>query len=329
MARPLRVQFPHAVYHVTARGILRQDIFFDEKDRLRFLEGFSRIHERHGVFLHAYVLMTNHLHLLLETPQANLSRAMHDLNAGYASYVRTKYARAGHVLQGRFKAAVVQKEGYLLEVSRYVHLNPVRAGIAKRPEDYRWSSYRVLIGAESAPPWLAPETTWREIGGKKSERPWREYQRYVESKIDTKLANPMERVYGQLVLGGKRFVEWVKRRLKLKKKEREVAGSGRFVVAADLESVSEAVSRHFGTSPEEASQGGGRKAEARSAAILVARQVTGTTLGEIGKRFGGLGYWAAGKAWKRAEERERKDRKWRRMIADLRKSARKLSNVQT
>ena len=141
MGRPIRIQYPGALYHVTSRGNERRDIFMDGDDRRKFLGIISDYHDRYGIVLHCYVFMDNHYHLVLETPLGNLVKVMHGLNSSYTGYFNRRYARTGHVFQGRYKAIVVDKDAYLLELSRYVHLNPVRGGVVNRPEKYAWSSY--------------------------------------------------------------------------------------------------------------------------------------------------------------------------------------------
>ena len=147
MARPVRIECEGAVYHVTARGNERSKIFFSRKDYARFKEYLGEAKEKYGFLLNAYVLMTNHYHLVVETPQKNLSRIMHYLNGSYTTYTNIKRKRSGHLFQGRYKAIVVDKENYLLELSRYLHLNPVRAKMVEKPEEYPYSSYTSFISA--------------------------------------------------------------------------------------------------------------------------------------------------------------------------------------
>ena len=154
MTRPLRIQFPGGVYHVTARGNGRQTLFLDDIDHERFLAVLADVVTTHHVLCHAYCLMANHYHLLVETPDANLSRAMHQLNGLFARYFNRRHERPGHVLQGRFHAQVIDRESYLREVCRYIVLNPVRAGLAAHPRDWRWSSYRATAGEASVPAFL-------------------------------------------------------------------------------------------------------------------------------------------------------------------------------
>src|SRR3990172_2353035 len=146
MARQLRIEFNGAFYHITSRGNLRDDVFFEDRDREKFLEILSKTKERYSYLLHAYALMGNHYHLLIETPKANISQIMQNINTSYTVYVNRKYQRSGHLFQGRFKGIIVDKDEYLVTLSRYIHLNPVRAGIVEKPDDYRWTSYAVCIG---------------------------------------------------------------------------------------------------------------------------------------------------------------------------------------
>ncbi len=154
MARPLRLAYPGAFYHVTTRGNARQAIYLDAQDRQMFLAGLEEVVTRYHWRCHAYCLMDNHYHLLLETPQENLSAGMRQLNGVYTQRFNRCHARVGHVFQGRFKAVLVERDSYLLELCRYVVLNPVPAGMVKQPERYRWSSYRATAGLEKAPEWL-------------------------------------------------------------------------------------------------------------------------------------------------------------------------------
>ena len=133
MARPLRIEFAHALYHVTSRGNARQKVFRDDRDYQRRLDWLRRAVETYGWRLHAFALMPNHDHLFVETPLANLSAGMHYLNGSYTSYFNRRHKQVGHLFQGRFKAVLIENEGHYWEVSRYIHLNPVRAGLAQRP----------------------------------------------------------------------------------------------------------------------------------------------------------------------------------------------------
>jgi len=154
MARPFRIEFPGAVYHVTSRGNEKRRIFKSDRDRKAFLAFLGQTAKRFGWSITAWVLMTNHFHLVIQTPEPNLSRGMHWLNGSYAGWFNHQYKRWGHLFGSRFKAFLIDKETYLAEVLRYVVLNPVRAGLTSRPDAYRWSSYRATAGLEIAPEWF-------------------------------------------------------------------------------------------------------------------------------------------------------------------------------
>jgi REP element-mobilizing transposase RayT len=154
MARSLRTDFAGALHHVTSRGNERRPVFYDDRDRERFLTFLDETARRFGWSVTAYVLMTNHFHLVVQTPEASLSRGMHWLNTKYVVWFNRRHQRSGHLFGGRFKAFLIDKEAYFTTVLRYVVLNPVRAKMVERPEDYRWSSYRATAGLESAPEWL-------------------------------------------------------------------------------------------------------------------------------------------------------------------------------
>jgi putative transposase len=146
MARPLRIEFPDAVYHITSRGNGRADIYLDERDRESFLQTLGDVCRRMRWVCYAYCLMTNHYHLVIETLDANLARGMRQLNGVYTQCFNRHHGHTGHVFQGRYKAILVDRDAYLLELARYVVLNPVRAGMVKSPQQWRWSSYAAMMG---------------------------------------------------------------------------------------------------------------------------------------------------------------------------------------
>lgn len=155
MARPLRVEFPGAVYHVTSRGNARKSIYLSDSDRYDFLDILTRVVERFHWLCHAYCLMDNHYHFLIETPEANLSKGMQQLNGIYTQSFNRRHCRGGHLFQGRYKAQLVEHGSYLLEVARYIVLNPVQAKMVSSSADYRWSSYGSTLGLRQAEPFLS------------------------------------------------------------------------------------------------------------------------------------------------------------------------------
>ena len=156
MARPLRIQYPDAVYHITCRGNERQVIFKDDADRARFLQILTQSLSIYTVKLHTYVLMNNHFHLLVETPLGNLAEFMRKFNITYTSYYNRRHKRIGHLYQGRYKSILVDKSEYLSILSRYIHLNPVRRGLVERAEQWKWSSAAWFLGAGTPP--LIPDS---------------------------------------------------------------------------------------------------------------------------------------------------------------------------
>jgi len=211
MARPLRVEYEGATYHVTARGNERKKIFNAGRDYDKFIEYISAAREKYRFLLHAYVLMGNHYHLIIETPEGNLGRAMHYINSSYATYTNVKRKRSGHLFQGRYKAILVDRESYLLELSRYVHLNPVRAKMADTPQAYRYSSYHAYIN-EKGGALVHTGTVLGMISGKGREAKYL-YRDFVESAVDNDLENPLEKVYGGMILGNENFIRDVLQRL--------------------------------------------------------------------------------------------------------------------
>jgi REP element-mobilizing transposase RayT len=203
MARPLRLEFPGAVYHVTSRGNARQDIVADDRDRTEFLSMLAHVVDRYGWLCHAYCLMDNHYHLLVETPQPNLSLGMRQLNGRYTQAYNRRHHRVGHLFQGRFTAILLEKEAHLLELCRYVVLNPVRARLVPHPRQWLWSSYRATVGETKAPAWLT--TDW--ILGQFGQRVGPAQEKYRAFVAEGRGGpRPWEQLTGQIYLGSEEFV---------------------------------------------------------------------------------------------------------------------------
>ena len=231
MARPLRLEFAGALYHVTARGDGREDIYLADGDRRLFLDVFAGVQGRYNWTVHAYCLMSNHYHLLVETPDANLSKGMRQLNGVYTQRFNRTYDRVGHVFQGRYKAILVQKEAYLLELARYLVLNPVRARMVRAPGDWPWSSYRAMIGAQTAPEWLQRRWILAAFGKAETEAV-ASYIRFVaEGKGQP---SPWEQLKHQVYLGTDAFVESMRRKVPEGLDLREVPQSKARAIAKPL-----------------------------------------------------------------------------------------------
>lgn len=193
MTRPLRLCFEDARYHVIARGVADSPIYSDDLDREHFLADLERVVERHGWLCHAYCLMSSHYHLAVETPRANLPNGMQQLNGGYASRFNDRHERHGHLFGARYRAILIEDERYLLAVARYIVLNPVRAGICDRPEDWPWSSYRATAGLERTPRFLTTELLLGALG-ETYPQAQAAYREFVAAGISDALA---ERVRGE------------------------------------------------------------------------------------------------------------------------------------
>ncbi|NTU91508.1 MAG: addiction module toxin RelE [Chlorobiaceae bacterium] len=168
MARPLRLEFSGALYHIMSRGNAKAPIFIDDADRIKFIDILAKTVQDYRWTCHAYCLMGNHYHLLIETPDITLSAGMHLLNGMYTQAFNHRHHRTGHVFEGRFRSILVEKESYLLELTRYIVLNPVRSGLTTNPADYRWSSYNATCGAVEPPGFLQTDWILEQFGNVRS-----------------------------------------------------------------------------------------------------------------------------------------------------------------
>lgn len=211
MARPLRIEYPGALYHVTSRGNARAAIFDNDEDRFLFIAILSQTVKRFNWLCHAYCLMDNHYHLMIETPDGNLSAGMRQLNGVYTQAINRSHGKGGHLFQGRFKAILVEKQSFLTELCRYIVLNPVRAGMVKIPEDYSWSSYLATLGKAAMPDFLTSGSILRCFASSVTQAQLL-YQQFVREGINIS-DSPWERLTGQIVLGTEAFLTGMKERL--------------------------------------------------------------------------------------------------------------------
>ncbi len=219
MSRPLRIEFPGAVYHVTARGNACNDIFLNDSDRQIFLTTLNWVVGRFGWICHAYCLMDNHFHLLIETPQANLSAGMRQLNGVYTQRFNRRHQRVGHLFQGRFKAIVVEKDSYLLELCRYIVLNPVRAHRVSAADQYPWSSYLATLSLTPPPAGLTVDWILAQFAKTRSVARKR-YAAFVAEGIGK--APPWSALQGQTLLGSDAFIKQIAPHLQEKASGHEV-----------------------------------------------------------------------------------------------------------
>jgi REP element-mobilizing transposase RayT len=276
MARPLRIEYPGAFYHVTSRGNEQKDVFKSHKDREKFLDYLASATERYGAVLHAYCLMSNHYHLLLETPAGNLSQIMRHINGAYTTYFNIKRKRAGHLFQGRYKSILVEFDEYAMELTRYIHLNPVRAGMVALPEEYRWSSYRSYIGLCPVPGWLRLEALMAHFG-KDAGNSKQRYRSFVEDLLGREYETPLKGTFGMAVLGTENFVAMItETQLASKGADRTIPALRAFESRPEPAAILQAVSSVMGENDKLARQLG----------MYLCHRYSGKKLKEISALFG-------------------------------------------
>lgn len=232
MARPLRIEYDGALYHVTSRGNDRKRIFKDDSDRELFLNTLAQVNERFHWICHAYCLMNNHYHLVVETPDGNLSKGMRQLNGVYTQTFNKRHGRLGHVFQGRFKAILVQKESHFVEVCRYVALNPVRAKTISHPRRWKWSSYRAMAGMAPAHGCLTVGEILSHFAQRKAIA-HEKYRDFVQAGIDS--PSIWDDLEAQSLLGVEGFAEGLRHLVTKKQKIREIPKGQRFAGRPPLE----------------------------------------------------------------------------------------------
>lgn len=210
MARPLRITYPGAFYHVTSRGNERKAVFKSKSDRLKFLEYLGSATTRYDASIHAYCMLDNHFHLLMETPSGNLPQIMQHINGAYTTYFNIKRGRSGHLFHGRYKAILVEMDAYAEELSRYIHLNPVRAGNVNTPGEYEWSSYPAYVGVAHPPEWLNRQHILSYFAAARVGIAQNRYRHFVESLVGKEYQSPLSDAASGAILGCNEFVERVK-----------------------------------------------------------------------------------------------------------------------
>ncbi len=279
MARPLRLEFAGAVWHITSRGNERKEIFRDDEDRSLFLRLLARMACRFTWRIHAFVLMGNHYHLLLDTPEPTLSRGMRELNGIYTQRFNRRHERVGHLLQGRFKGILVQRDSHLLELTRYVVLNPVRAGLATKPEQWRWSSYPATAGLRAPPRWLEVDWTLSQFALQR-EAAQALYRDFVAAGCRDP-RRPWDMLRGQIFLGNESFHREIRTRIEAAPVSDEVPRSQRFPSRPSLDEVMAVTAAEFKIDSRELRQR--RGGPARAIAALLAREEALESLDRIGR----------------------------------------------
>jgi REP element-mobilizing transposase RayT len=320
MARPLRIQYPGAYYHITCRGNERKKIFLDDQDYQDFLEKLSLSLDIYNVALLAYVCMPNHFHLLATTPEGNLSEFMRHFNISYTSNFNRRYRRVGHLYQGRYRAFLIDADNYLLEVSRYIHLNPIRSQVFTRKSfeekwdvllRHKYSSLRGYFTLRKGSEFVDCKDVLGYMGG--DNRKGREkYRQFVRWGIEEKIDNPLEIGRGHGVVGEDDFIQWIKGKLSNKgKAEREQPALRELRRENKPEELIEQFAQIIGKEKRELCKRG-RKTIERAMLMEVLYRYCKLTQPEIGRLVGGIDYSAVSQARKRLQirmEREPKLRK--------------------
>ncbi|MBN1362241.1 MAG: transposase [Sedimentisphaerales bacterium] len=316
MARPLRIEYPGAFYHVFNRGQRQEPIVQDVRDRQRFVSDLGRMAELFGAIVHSYCLMTNHYHLMLETPAANLSRAVQWLNVTYATYHNRRHQCVGHLFQGRFKAILVDADTCLEPLSRYIHLNPVRTGLASYAWDFQWSSCRCFVQPVKAPPWLELNRVLAGFGRSREVA----QQRYAAYLMDGDMPDPFDEAVAGSLMGSQTFVQWVKSTFLSKRQtDDEIPDLKKLKTTVPIDTIIHEVADRLRSSPEQILAPRGKQNHTRDVAIYLSRELTGLSCRELGAHFGGISGAAINMRHKAVLRRLRDDRRLARDIKYVRR----------
>ncbi len=303
MARPLRITYPGAFYHITSRGNERKQIFKSLADKEKFLIYLESATRRYDAIIHVYCLMGNHYHLLLETPSGNLSQIMRHINGAYTTYFNTKRQRAGHLLQGRFKAILIDMDEYSTELSRYIHLNPIRAKMVDKLQDYRWSSYLDYIGNRKPPAWLERDFILGYFG-KRPSIAEKNYRGFIDAKLGKKYKSPLTEVVGSAVLGSADFVKEIKKRfIEGKKANRDLPAIRALSSKPTITDIIKEVESAFNQQP----------AQVKNVSLYLCHRHTASSLKQIGRHFN-IGESAVSQASRRFAMKIKRDKKLSKMI---------------
>jgi len=287
MARPLRIEIADGIYHVTGRVLAREDIARDDKDQKHWLDQLDAVVTRLGWRVFAWVLMSNHFHLFLTTPEPNLSRGMHDLNAGYVNWYNTRHRRRGPLFQGRFYSILVEREYHYWELTRYIHLNPVRAGMVEQPQEYPWSSCLDYLSNRRTPDWLAKDEVLAGHG-RTMRAAMREYRGFLREGIRRELPSPFENLVASTLLGSEAFVRRMRQEFGDEEPDVEVPASGDLRPDITPNDVIALTAREYGISESDLCVQGRHNNEPRRVAIHLCRRMTRASLSELGRIFGNV-----------------------------------------
>lgn len=306
MARPLRINVAGGTYHVTSRGLERRPIVSDDVDRQQWTGLLGRVASRRNWRLYAWALMNNHYHLFLRVPHADLSQGMHDLNSAYVSVYNRRHRRCGPLLQGRFKGILVQNKYHYWELTRYVHLNPVRAGLADVPEEYPWSSCALYYRLNLAPPWLDWEEILLEYGDSVPQAQ-KAYRDFLGDAPNTDEPSPLSGVFASTLLGCPKYLASMKALLEGQLPNRQVPAAKQLRTSYKVEEIVQSVCRAFSVDKRTLFLRGSHKNRPRAVALYLCRLMTRASVRELGAYFGNISGQAVSKVSTRIHQERKRD----------------------
>ncbi|MDR3642388.1 MAG: transposase [Candidatus Doudnabacteria bacterium] len=301
MARPLRIEYPGAFYHVINRGLEKREIYRTDKDREYFLELLEHLHEKYGLWVHSYCLMPNHYHIYLETPNGQLSRIMRQLDGNYTQKFNKNHKRVGPLFQGRYKATIVDRDSYSLELCKYIHRNPAKAKLAKNPEDYKWSSYPAFLGKAQVPGFL--KTDWLLSQFHKSGKKARTALKTFTLETKGQAWSPEKETYKGLILGSDDFISQIQDSYISKKSDPEIPAlklTRKQITPEQIEKLVDGLNLNL---------------KARNKLVIYAlKKYSQLTLKEIGQRISNLHYSSISQIAKRLQQEAKKDNRLTRLL---------------
>lgn len=316
MSRPLRIEFPGAYYHVMQRGLEKRFIYCLDQEKEKLLSYIKKARRMYKMKIHAYVIMDNHYHFIIETLDANLSKGMHYINASYAMYYNRKKKRIGPLYQGRYKAILVQANEYLYQLTRYIHLNPLRAGKVRRAQDYEWGSCRYYYNGKE-PEWMETSFVLNIINDQRKKARY-SYKKFMEASESLEDEDLKKQIKKGVILGREEYYDYIYEKYIKGKKDEEIPALRELKVCPGLKYIKAEVKKKVGLDA----------ILRRKIGVYLSRKYTQEKLKEIGKFYGGLGDTGVGQICLRTDQARKKDRQLDKLILEIEKRI-KLWAVET
>ncbi len=312
MSRPLRIEYPGAWYHVMNRGRRAEEIFQGKDDYQCFLDILKESVEMWNLRISAYCLMPNHYHLLIQTPEGNLSRCMRHINGVYTQRYNRVHCYDGHLFRGRYKSVLVDESNYLLQLVRYIHRNPMRAYIVKEPVEYQWSSHKGYLSKSVKWAWLHKDFILSMLT-KDPKRYNAAYKRFMHEKKDDEISDIFNKKKLPVFVGSQNFTDWVKETFYSEKQNNQIPDSS--MLAPDISQIKLIISTYYKIDLTEfLKTRRGVSNEPRDVAIFLTRKIKRDTLLTIGNAFGMSGYSSVSSAIERVRKRTSDDKKFRNRV---------------